>query len=905
MGKIAVETGAAAGANATARTGAGLATAEAAAEARIETSITFEGFSFTYPHALSPALSNINLNIKQGEFLVLCGPSGGGKTTLLRSCKPLLAPFGTKSGRILLGTTALENLSEYVATATIGFVRQSPENQIITDKVWHELAFGLESLGYDNATIRLRVAEMASYFGIQDWFYRSTSELSGGQKQLLALASVMVMQPSVLLLDEPTSQLDPIAASEFLATLAKINRELGTTIILTEHRLEEAFCLCDRAVVLEEGRILCEGTPQQVAEQLRTTNHGMFLAMPAPMRIWAGVENTLPCPLTVREGREWISQFDVKNPLPARKSARPHQDTANETPAIELKNLWFKYGKDYPDVIKDLSFSAYAGEITTILGGNGTGKTTALSLIAGIYQPYRGTVKIQGQPLSEIPKGKLFDHCLAVLPQNPQTLFVGKTVEEDLREMLDGRSLSKRERQQQLDEVVQLCLLTELLQSHPYDLSAGQQQRLALAKVLLLQPKILLLDEPTKGLDAQFKQTLADILRTLAASGVAVVAVSHDLEFCARCADQCALFFDGEIVSQALPREFFSGKSFYTSATNRMARHVLPEAIVVEDVIVALGGVALGGTDGQQSVFDGFDTPQPAAPKSDAPSSVASRNPDAPRNPVAPRPDAPNNPDEPRNPDASNNPDVLEPQKSSRSPKPQAFTKRTLLAALFVLIAVPLTLYFGMTFFGDRKFYYLSLLIILEALLPFILAFEGRKPLARELVILAVLIALAVVGRAAFFMVPQFKPVVALVIISGVAFGAESGFLVGVLTAFVSNMFFGQGPWTPWQMFALGIIGFLAGILFRKGALPRARTVLCIFGALVTLVIYGGFMVPASVLMFMPEPNLPLFILAYVQALPFDVIHALATVVFLALLARPLLEKLDRVKQKYGLLKTA
>ena len=545
--------------------------------------VAIQNLTFTYPGRNRPALQNIDLTVEPGEFIVLCGPSGCGKTTLLRHLKPTFAPHGTISGEILLEGTPLSMLSHRDASSKIGFVLQSPDNQIVTDKVWHELAFGLESLGYDTPTIRLRVAEMASFFGIQTWFHQNVTDLSGGQKQLLALASVMALQPSLLILDEPTSQLDPIAAADFLATVGKINRELGVTVILTEHRLEEAFPLASRAVAMDQGRILCEGAPADVGKALRTQAHGMFLAMPVPMRIWAGVENHLPCPVTVREGREWLSRMEIKRNVPVQP-----EEPVRGKPSIELENVWFKYEKDAPDVVKGLCFRAYPGELTAILGGNGTGKTTALSLIAGLNSPYRGKVKIEGTELGKIPSGKLFDRLLGALPQNPQSLFVAKTVREDLLEILSETKWDKQSKAEKLRNIVALCQLENLLDSHPYDLSGGEQQRAALAKVLLLQPRILLLDEPTKGLDAEFKAIFASILRKLTKAGVTVVMVSHDIEFCAEYADRCALFFDGNIVTENRPRAFFSGNSFYTSSANRMARHKLPEAVTANDVIIAL-----------------------------------------------------------------------------------------------------------------------------------------------------------------------------------------------------------------------------------------------------------------------------------------------------------------------------
>ena len=262
-----------------------------------------ENLMFSYAAAERITLNNVNLTVEHGDYVVLCGQSGSGKTTLLRHLKSVLTPNGKRSGTILFNGRPIEQVSEQEQSAKIGFVMQNPDDQIVTDKVWHELAFGLESLGTDQKTMRLRVAEMASYFGIQDWFHRDVTTLSGGQKQLLNLASIMAMQPEVLILDEPTSQLDPIAASDFLNTVRKINIELGTTIIITEHRLEDIFHAADRVVVMEQGRVVAHDTPRNVGAMLHKQNSEMFAAMPTPVRVFYGSDAQGDCPLTVREGR--------------------------------------------------------------------------------------------------------------------------------------------------------------------------------------------------------------------------------------------------------------------------------------------------------------------------------------------------------------------------------------------------------------------------------------------------------------------------------------------------------------------------------------------------------------------------------------------------------------------------
>lgn len=545
-----------------------------------------ENLTFTYPQHDKPALKDINLRILEGEFVTICGKSGCGKSTLLRQLKTVLAPHGYKTGNVLFEGTPLDDCDARTQASKIGFVMQSPENQIVTDKVWHEMAFGLESLGYDTNTIRLRVAEMASFFGIQKWFRQNVIELSGGQKQLLNLASIMAMQPSVLILDEPTSQLDPIAATDFLETVKKINMELGTTIIIIEHRLEDVLTMSDRVLVMDNGLIIADDEPHKVAERLKEINHDMFLAMPSPMQIYAEVDNALSCPITVRDGRKWLDKLLNREKLvfPETNKQLDDKNTDLET-VIQLKDVWFRYEKDAPDIVKDLSLEVKRGQMYCIVGGNGTGKSTSLGVIAGIRKPYRGKVLLNGKDVRKLSNKELFEDNLSMLPQNPQALFVKKMVKLDLMEVLDCKKLSAEEKDKLVNEMAKLVEIENLLEMHPYDLSGGEQQRVALGKILLLNPKILLLDEPTKGLDGHFKVKLANILRKLLDKKVTIIMVSHDIEFCAKYADICAMFFDGNIVTYDRPRKFFSGNSFYTTAANRMARHLFKEAVTSEDVV--------------------------------------------------------------------------------------------------------------------------------------------------------------------------------------------------------------------------------------------------------------------------------------------------------------------------------
>lgn len=909
-------------------------------------SYCIKDLTFQYPTGKQPALQHVSLSIPKGSFLTICGASGCGKSTLLRHLKPSLTPHGKTSGEIIFSGKPLSEVDMRDQASKIGFVMQSPDNQIVTDKVWHELAFGLESLGVAQQVIRRRVAEMASFFGIQTWFHKSVSDLSGGQKQLLCLASIMTMQPEVLILDEPTSQLDPIAASEFLAMIGKVHQELGMTVIITEHRLEEIFPLSDEVAVMENGSILCIGTPKQVGEQLKDKKHSMFHALPVPMRVYASLKTSLPCPITVRDGHSFLQEVVREKETLQPLFPVPEKYLGEKQEAVSLDEVFFRYDAELPDVLKGLTLTAYTGEILAVLGGNGTGKTTTLSVIAGIHSPYRGKVKLMGKPIDAIRDQDKFHHMLGVLPQNPQALFVKKTVREDLLEILSSMKYSPQERVGRLKQIAKLCRLEDVLDQHPYDLSGGQQQRAGLAKVLLLQPRILLLDEPTKGLDADYKYVFAQILDTLAASGVCIVMVSHDTEFCAEHATRCAMFFDGSVVSEGPPRPFFSGNRFYTSSASRMAQGLIPNAVTATDIVTALGGrepvavseMAVKAVTPDTMFWDEnhMDQTQLSQKTSKKPpffvgkqklffiiallcigmwgilsdtesfkafisggaeAEIAAQN-------------------------------IYYVCKfflstgcvlasfivfSLSLPKDASFViqipvkerklkKRTICAAIMILLLIPVTIYIGIYYLNDRKYHFISVFILIESMLPFLFIYEGKKPKAREMVVIAVLTAIGVSGRVALFMLPQFKPVVAIAIIAGVSFGGETGFLVGALSGLLSNILMGQGPWTPWQMFGFGIIGFLAGFLFQKGFLRKSKVSLCVFGGITTFFIYGVLLDAATVIMAQSKLTKEMFFAASLQGIFMNLIHSFATVFFLLILSRPMLEKLERIKVKYGLI---
>ncbi|NBI06573.1 ABC transporter ATP-binding protein [Senegalia massiliensis] len=543
--------------------------------------IDIKNLSFSYPNDEKKVLNNISLTIEEGEFIVLCGSTGCGKSTLLKQLKVDLAPHGSKTGDIFYQNQSIDSLDTRIASSQIGYVLQNPDNQIVTDKVWHELAFGLENLGLPSSSIRRKVAEMASFFGIEKWFRKKTSDLSGGQKQLLNLASIMVMNPKLLILDEPTSQLDPIAASEFISTLSKINKELSLTIILVEHRLEDVFAHADKVGVLDNGDLLAFDEPRNISKVL--SDHPILHSLPTPVKIYNELSRNDDCPLTIREGRDWLLKH-FKDNNNSSIPIEPKIQNKNNV-ILEMKDVWFRYDKKLSDVLTGTSLKIYEKEIFCILGGNGSGKTTALTLFSRINKPHKGKIILNGKNINKYTSKDLYHNNLALLPQNPQTTFVTNQVEKEFKEIIKTMKYNNLEAELKVNKIINRLNIKNLIKKHPYDLSGGEQQKVALSKILLLEPNIILLDEPTKGIDAYSKIELANILKELKDEGRTILMVSHDIEFAAEYSDRCALFFDGDVVSVDEPYAFFSGNNFYTTSANKMSRNIFDNAITSKDVV--------------------------------------------------------------------------------------------------------------------------------------------------------------------------------------------------------------------------------------------------------------------------------------------------------------------------------
>lgn len=539
--------------------------------------LSIKDLTFSYPNKENFALQNVNLSINSGDFVVVCGQSGSGKTTLLRMLKKEIAPYGEKQGAVYYKGEDVEKLDDKISAQKIGFVFQKPDQQIVTDKVWHELAFGLESLGYDSDYIRLRVGEMANYFGITSLFRKKTTELSGGQKQLMNLASVMAMSPDVIILDEPTSQLDPITANDFITTLKKINDELGLTVIIIEHRLQEVFPIADKVAVMEDGKVICYDTPRNVCEKL--SNHPMSQGFPSAVRIWQKSGSKGECPLTVKEGRNFINLNFSERKLPLRNTI------PNTGDIITLKDVFFRYEKGGNDILSGTNLSIKKGEHFCILGGNGSGKTTTLKILAGLLKPYRGKVIIDNNKMTKKTTADFNRLGVAMLPQNPESVFLKSRVIDDYTELCKIKGIEKSNYEEKINSVAEKLGIKDLLENHPYDLSGGEIQKCALGKVLISEPKILLLDEPTKGVDAYSKLSLSKILQEIKSDGVTIITVTHDVEFASIVADRCGLFFDGEVLSSLVPQEFFSKNNFYTTASSRISRDKFANAVTVDDVV--------------------------------------------------------------------------------------------------------------------------------------------------------------------------------------------------------------------------------------------------------------------------------------------------------------------------------
>lgn len=504
--------------------------------------LSMENVSFTYP--VPPAseperptvLRDAALSVPDGAFALLVGGTGSGKSTLLSLVKPQIAPAGERTGIIELFGEPVEALDDERSARTVGFVFQDPATQVLSDTVWHEMAFGLENLGTPRGEMRRRIAEVAYFLGMDSWFSERTDTLSGGRKQLLALAATLAMRPRLLLLDEPTSQLDPIAEKTFLHALFRVNRELGCTVLVATHRPQPMIDYATCAFKLDEGSVreVCDldelrfdgGVGESCGSVCSTGG-----APGAPVAVAAALDP---------------ERASGATPAPSPAPAACVPASPSSAPAVSLESAWFRYGRDGDWVLRGLDLQVAAGSIHALVGGNGCGKSTLLSLMAGINPLRRGSLRVP-------------ERSIALLPQDPCALFAAETVLDELMEWSGEGGYGEAE----VHEVMRALRLGHRARLHPYDLSGGQRQLLALAKILLMRPRLLLLDEPTKGLDTRARRVVANALRSRRDAGATIVMASHDLAFVRDVADEVSMVFDGQVACTDPAPAFFRDNLFY------------------------------------------------------------------------------------------------------------------------------------------------------------------------------------------------------------------------------------------------------------------------------------------------------------------------------------------------------
>ena len=525
--------------------------------------IEVRSLSFAYPEADAAVLEGLDWSVPQGAFALLVGGTGSGKSTLLSLLKPEIAPAGERTGDARVLGENVADMDVRASAERVGYVFQDPENQIVCETVWHEMAFGLENLGVSRDEMRRRVAETSYFFGLEDWLHRDTDTLSGGRKQLLSLAAVLALRPRVLLLDEPTSQLDPVAEKNFLHALFRVNRELGCTVVVATHQprpmLEyatrayriEGGCICKVADIaslghreeLFSGEVSGWGASRRAKNGVFSSASGQLGSL-GPRGGAPGAKKGLKSGKSAEFEVQILSQDD--SGVPSRVGGSRILQKMHGGSATTLSEGWFRYDRASGWVLRGLDASFSAGAVHAVVGGNGCGKSTMLSVLAKTAKLQRGRM-VRGAVSA------------ALLPQNPKALLVAETVRDELMEWASTCGYDEnlaRERAAQLG-------LDGLETHHPYDLSGGQRQLLALAKLLLIGPELLLLDEPTKGLDLESRRIIARALRDHVKAGGTVIMATHDLDFAEQVADDVAMMFDGEIACMEPPAEFFADNVFY------------------------------------------------------------------------------------------------------------------------------------------------------------------------------------------------------------------------------------------------------------------------------------------------------------------------------------------------------
>lgn len=539
-----------------------------------ESLLSVGNLTFTYPGVSRPALQEVGFQVEQGEFVLLLGGTGSGKTTLLKLIKQLIAPFGARTGEIRLAGEEVSRMAKKRLAGEVGYLFQHTQDQLCMPTPLEEMAFGLRQLGVEPAAISRRCGELSCYFGMESWLDTPMEQLSGGQRQLTALASVLAADPALLLLDEPTAQLDPVHSRSFLEQLLRLHRENNMTVLAALHQPDSIFFQADRVLVLEQGRLLFSGSPQDAADYLGKQGHPLFAALPAGCRVM----QTLGHPPS--QGEQPLPESDF-----ARLSAAPLPVHPSGRPLLKLKQVTAGYPGQSRPVLREVDLTLSAGEIFVLLGANGCGKTTLLKAVAGLVPLLSGSIRLEGEK-SSLWRPTAFAQA-GYLPQDPMELFDGDRLDEDLYSYGKSRGLGPDQVEQWLEQPL-FSPLKQVWTQNPLDLSGGQRQLAALAKLMLKRPKLLLLDEPGKGLDAAASARLGERLTALAQKGIAILISCHDPDFAARYGHHCGFLFHGQLLPPQPPEPFFAGNRFYLTslqqylpAGRRMA--LLPEQLQSEE----------------------------------------------------------------------------------------------------------------------------------------------------------------------------------------------------------------------------------------------------------------------------------------------------------------------------------
>ena len=602
--------------------------------------IEFNNFSFAYMNSDGTesqvkSLDNINLEIDYGDFVLLCGPSGCGKTTLLTNLKKELMPAGRRSGEIKFNGTRIIDMDEISSACDIGYLFQNPDSQIVTDTVIQEIAFPLENIGLPTEEIRNRISEIVAFFGINDILHMNVNELSGGQKQLVNLCSLLVLRPQVLLLDEPMSQLDPIASYEFLSIVRRLNEEFSITVIMSEHKADSIFPFIDKAVFLKEGKIEFVDNAHNICSEV-IDDEIFENYLPAVTKIYNSLSVRYPSliklntPLSIREGRRCLNtihddlikisdsdansdNLDSANLHITNKKYHSQEKSGildkislggNKNALISMNGIYFAYEKGKL-ILKNVDFELEKGDFVSLIGGNGVGKSTFLQLLVGILKPIKGKVKykkgiklayVHQNPMIHFSKDNVKEEFLesileSKLLNNSDVSFNKESYEKLLKmsneefiesDVLNGLEFDSIEFK--FKELIEFFDICDLIDKHPYDCSGGEQQKIVIVKALLQNADVLVLDEPTKGLDPISSKNLANILNSLRDNGITILMTSHDLDFVANNCKRCLMLFDKDIQIDDDPKVIFAENNFYTTFVNRMVKDYVPEIVTLDDL---------------------------------------------------------------------------------------------------------------------------------------------------------------------------------------------------------------------------------------------------------------------------------------------------------------------------------